>query len=63
VGVARARDEGHRFDGEAEKLDVSEELAPGRPQGVIENAPRPADNASQAARAARVRAARRARTP
>ncbi len=59
MGVARARDEAHRFDGQAEKVDVSEELTPDRASGAESAPPAPADNSRQAARAARVRAARR----
>jgi hypothetical protein len=56
--VARARGEQHRFDGEAEKVEVDERAARVDDPSRV-TPPAPADNAQQAARAARARAARR----
>ncbi len=57
--MARARGEEHRFDGEAEKVDASEDMLRGVRVEPGNAAPVPSDNARQAARAARVRAMRR----
>jgi hypothetical protein len=53
----RQETEGHRFDGLAEKVEVDEQVGPHLPVGLV-GAPAASDNARQAARAARVRAAR-----